>query len=225
MAALRSAMTKLSLAAVVDPDRLRPIDAQSVASLTLDIAARGLMAPLVVWRAGGVYRLIAGGCRLEALRCLSRAFLEKGVEVDVRAEDDPDLRIREIDDGLGRRLLSACDRALYLAERLRIDQERRWEKRARRARRATDLRATRFDATQFLQEAQESSGVPAADIEAAYRLATALEPSVLVDLRGSIVDQDPAEASALCAMGAIRRHEIARAIANGRRASVTGWRS
>ncbi|MFN4126955.1 ParB N-terminal domain-containing protein [Pannonibacter indicus] len=115
-------------------ERLRTVDADYVAMLAASIGDIGLMHPIEVGAADrrGRYPLIAGAHRLAAYRELNLNEVPALV-VSVKGID---AQLREIDENLMRRELSALDRAVFLARRKEI-----WEAKNPAARHGGDRRS------------------------------------------------------------------------------------
>lgn len=101
-------------------ERLRTVDADYVAMLAASIGDIGLMHPIEVGAADrrGRYPLIAGAHRLAAYRELNLNEVPALV-VSVKGLS---AQLREIDENLMRRELSALDRAVFLAKRKEVHE-------------------------------------------------------------------------------------------------------
>lgn len=101
-------------------ERLRAVDADYVAMLAASIGDIGLMHPIEVGAADrrGRYPLIAGAHRLAAYRELNLNEVPALV-VSVKGLS---AQLREIDENLMRRELSALDRAVFLAKRKEVHE-------------------------------------------------------------------------------------------------------
>lgn len=121
-------LRRIPLDAIAVGDRLRAVDPDHVAHIAASIAQIGQQAPIHLAPPGGDGRhlLLAGAHRLEALRLLGQSFA-LAVIVDVDALDE---QLIEIDENLMRRELSELDRAVFLARRKAIYEERHPEARA-----------------------------------------------------------------------------------------------
>ncbi|MEH0069192.1 ParB N-terminal domain-containing protein [Pannonibacter sp. Pt2-lr] len=115
-------------------ERLRTVDADYVAMLAASIGDIGLMHPIEVGAADrrGRYPLIAGAHRLAAYRNLTLTRFRRWWS----ASRVSDAQLREIDENLMRRELSALDRAVFLARRKEI-----WEAKNPAARHGGDRRS------------------------------------------------------------------------------------
>ncbi len=123
----------LPISAILMNDRLRAVDVAEVDRLALSIKEVGQITPIEVRQIDELrYSLVAGAHRLAAcLRCgmqTVRAVLFEG--------DNNTARLREIDENLFRRELSAFDQAEFLAERRIV-----WEQMFGQVKRGGDRRA------------------------------------------------------------------------------------
>jgi ParB family chromosome partitioning protein len=124
-------LQRIPLDAITVGDRLRAVDPDHVAHIAASIGQIGQQAPILVAPAGadGRHLLLAGAHRLEALRLIGQGTAAALI-VDV---DALDRRLIEIDENLMRRELSELDRAVFLAERKAIYEQRHPEARNGRA--------------------------------------------------------------------------------------------
>lgn len=115
-------LQRIPLEAIAVRDRLRAVDPDHVAHIAASIAQIGQQTPIHLAPPGadGLYLLLAGAHRLEALRTLGQATA-LALIVDA---DELDERLIEIDENLMRRELSELDRAVFLAERKAIYERR-----------------------------------------------------------------------------------------------------
>lgn len=99
---------------IYEEDRLRPVDPAHVEQLIESIDRRGLDTPIVVREADadGRHKLLAGSHRLAAVRKLAWPT----VPAFVRAADDAEARLIEIEENLVRHDLTELDRAIFLAQ-------------------------------------------------------------------------------------------------------------
>lgn len=116
-------ITEVELKDVSTGDRLRAVDADYVALLASSISENGN------------YLLISGGHRLEAVRSLG---VKKITAIIVEASE-LEAQLREIDENLFRRDLSALDRATFLARCKEVYQELHPETRAGGDRRSKQM--------------------------------------------------------------------------------------
>ena len=108
----------LPLDQVVADRRLRPVSADHVDLIAASMAERGQDTPITVLAASadGRHRLVAGGHRHAAALQLGWAR----IDAEIIAASELEATLREIDENLMRRELSALDRAVFLAERKRV---------------------------------------------------------------------------------------------------------
>ena len=118
-------------------NRLRAIDDDWARGLASTIEAAGLQHPISVLKIGNGFRLVAGGHRLRAFQMLGRGDIPANIfEPDT---DQPELELRrsEIVENIGRRELSALDRAAHIAELAAIEKALAGETRGRKKKEET----------------------------------------------------------------------------------------
>jgi ParB family transcriptional regulator, chromosome partitioning protein len=96
--------------------RLREVDAEWAQGLAAMIAETGLQHPVQVMKLGNSYRLIAGAHRLAAFVALGRSDIPAFVYEPETDQPELEIRLQEIVENVGRRELSALDRAAHIAE-------------------------------------------------------------------------------------------------------------
>ncbi|ENN95548.1 ParB/RepB/Spo0J family partition protein [Bartonella vinsonii] len=105
---------KLSLAMIVVPERIRPVDDEHAKALAQSMAREGLMNPITVRHTPnakeGNYTLIAGAHRLRAAELLGYSDIDAVV---VQADKD-NAALLEVAENLFRNELSVIDRALFV---------------------------------------------------------------------------------------------------------------
>lgn len=104
-------------------ERLRRVDQSFVEGLAKIIEATGLQHPIDIMRIGNGYRLAAGAHRLAAFKLLGRSHIPAHVSAPETDQPELEIRLREISENIGRRELSAMDRAAHVAELKRVFME------------------------------------------------------------------------------------------------------
>ena len=109
-------LNKVTVAEVIEKERLRPVSEAGVESLIASITETGVMKDAIHIRQkkDGKFYLIAGGHRLEAARRLGWEEIEAKVWTNVT---DDWARLMEIDDNLAGAEMNALDTAVFLATR------------------------------------------------------------------------------------------------------------
>ncbi|MEE8657703.1 ParB domain-containing protein [Acetobacteraceae bacterium EV16G] len=137
-------ITEVEIKSVFIGERLRAVDPDYVALLAASIEENGLRQPIEVRKSDdGGYLLISGGHRLEAVRSLG----ETKIPAIIVEASELEAQLREIDENLFRRDLSALDRATFLARRKEVYQELHPETRAGGDRRSKQMRKVEHQAT------------------------------------------------------------------------------
>jgi len=108
----------LPIESVIMAERLRSVDMDYVEMLMVSISDLGLLQPIEVCVRDkkGVHRLIAGAHRLTAMQQLGM----KEVPAIIVTAGKLEISLREIDENLMRRELTALDRATFLAKRKEV---------------------------------------------------------------------------------------------------------
>ena len=165
---------------IAEGDRLRGLDPDYVALIRASIEAHGLMQPIEV-RAkdkSGKFVLISGAHRLAAVMGLN------WTEIDARIFEGDDVKaeLRQIDENLFRRELSALDRATFLARRKEL-----YEAENPNTRKGGDRRSDQSDKfvaliPSFTSATAEKLGVDVRSVQRAIQRHERLAP----DVRGKI---------------------------------------
>lgn len=203
-------------------DRLRPVDPDHVALIATSIEERGLEQPVVVRPIGDGYKLTVGAHRLEALKALGWTELVIGEHVIVRAEDDLDAKISEIDENLARHELNALDRALFLAERKRLYEEKRrvnqrgGDRKSQKFKERIEGQSLSFDLSpRFTAEAAARVGLSESAVKLALRIAAGLDREAAQALRGTRAERNQQELIALIDLPPAQQRLAAKELASG----------
>ena len=185
----------ISIDAIDDTNRLRPVDPAWVVTLAASIEESGLLQPIVVRPAGNRFTLTDGAHRLAALKSLGVEVLEVGEQVLVRDRSDDEARLAEIDTGLLRAELSPLDRALFLAERkdvyVRIHPEtaRGGDRRSEKVSKLKDdfkLQTLQIGLPRrFTSEVADKIGLGQRAVYLSLNLASKIAPEAIAHLRGT----------------------------------------
>lgn len=177
---------KIPLDAIIDTDRLRPVDDAWAAALAESIRDHGLEQPIVVrpnpLSASGSFVLVAGCHRLAAFRLLGLAE----IDAIVRALTPDEARLVEIDENLMRRELDPLDRAVFLAERKAV-----WERMHpetahggdRKSRKNKGENQVAMIATRFSKDVAARTGLSERSVRMACQIAAELGPDAIARLR------------------------------------------
>jgi ParB family transcriptional regulator, chromosome partitioning protein len=96
--------------------RLRIVDEIWVKGLAEIIRQTGLQNPIQIMKVGNSYRLVAGAHRLAAFILNGESFIPAMVYEPETDDPETEIRLHEIVENVGRRELSALDRAAHIAE-------------------------------------------------------------------------------------------------------------
>ncbi len=174
--------------AIIDTDRLRPVDEAWVAVLAESIRDHGLEQPIVVrpnpLSAGDSFILVAGCHRLAACRLLGLPE----ITAIVRALTKDEARLVEIDENLVRRELDPLDRMVFLSERKSV-----WERMHpetahggdRKSRKNKGENQVAMIATRFSKEVAARTGLSERSVRMACQIAAELGPDAIARLRAT----------------------------------------
>lgn len=109
--------------------RLRGIDEDWAQGLAAMIEATGLQHPVQLLKVGNEVRLVAGAHRIRAFQLLGRTDIPAAIHEPDTDKPELELRRSEIVENIGRRELSALDRAAHIAELAAIEKELAGERR------------------------------------------------------------------------------------------------
>eukprot|EP01037_Dinobryon_pediforme_P007633 gene7633-7697_t len=178
--------------------RLRPADPAYVEALAASIEERGLdqmikLRPIE----GGNYALVYGMHRLEAMKLLGWAEIEKDRHFTVESLTNEAARLAEIDENLMRRELTALDRAIFLLERKRVYENMHPETahgKAPKGKAKKELQSLQlFLPPRFTVDAANKVGLSSRSIHLAVEIANRLDPAALDALRKTpLVDNQAA---------------------------------
>ncbi len=110
-------------------DRLRAIDESWAQGLAATIEAVGLQHPVQLLKMGNQFRLVAGAHRVRAFQLLGRTEIPASIYEPETDQPELELRRSEIVENIGRRELSALDRAAHIAELVNIEKQLSGERR------------------------------------------------------------------------------------------------
>lgn len=219
-------MQKIPLSAIDASKRLRPVDPDHVALIAASIEEKGLLQPVVVRPRGDAFALTAGAHRLRALADLGWKELVVGQHVLVQERDDLDAQIDEIDENLARRELNALDRALFMAARKRLYDERN-----RTRGKGGDRKSEIFNSAtcgidyspRFTLEVAGRVGLSEDSVARALKIAT-LAPQAIAALRGTRIERNQRELLALAEMAVSEQVAVSGLIGKGEAKSVSEGR-
>ena len=202
--------------------RLRPIDSDHAAFIASSIEQKGIIEPLIVRPAGERYKLTAGGHRLAAVKLLGWTELVVGPQVLIRDEDEIEARVSEIDENLVRPDLNALDRALFLAERRRLYDEKNGanshggDRKSNKFKEETKSQTLRLGfSARFSEQVADRVGLSERAVQLALRIAASLDREALDALRGTRVERNQQELLALIELTADQQRAAAKEIASG----------
>jgi ParB family transcriptional regulator, chromosome partitioning protein len=96
--------------------RLRTVDVAWAQGLAEIIRDTGLQNPIQIMKIGNTHRLVAGAHRLAAYVLNGEHFIPAVVNEPETDDPESEIRLQEIVENIGRRELSALDRAAHIAE-------------------------------------------------------------------------------------------------------------
>ncbi len=199
----KTTSTFVPLDAIEVRERLRDVDGDWVAFLADSMAERGqLQAIEVREKAEGRYILTAGAHRLAAARFNNWPT----IEVKVVNATDLEAEIREIDENLFRRDLSALDRATHLARRQDIYQELHPE--TTQGQTGANIRWMRRTNLSFASEVAAKLGVTDRDIRRSILRARAIAPDVREKIAGTWIAGHGVSLDALAKLGASDQRKV-----------------
>jgi ParB family chromosome partitioning protein len=208
-------------------DRLRPVDSLTVdayaaiAEQRINEGLSPLIQPIIVRPTGVGYKLISGAHRLEVLRAIGRKELVVGDDVVIRAESDDGARDSEIFENLADAGLTALDRAIFLAEAKRRYDAKRGEARGRKRK----DQQIQFDkimpetgiifSERFSKDAAKRIGLSDSQIRESVSIAKALDPEVIPELRGTMIEDNQNELKQLAALDSGHQRKAVAALLGG----------
>ncbi|QGM93809.1 hypothetical protein F7D13_07100 [Methylocystis rosea] len=217
----------IALSQIDASDRLRPVDQLTVdayaaiAEQRLNEGLSPLIQPIIVRPTGVGYKLISGAHRLEVLRAIGRKDLIVGDDVVIRAESDDGARDSEIFENLADAGLTALDRAIFLAEAKRRYDAKRGEARGRKRK----DQQIQFDkimpetgiifSERFSKDAAKRIGLSDSQIRESVSIAKALDPEVIPELRGTMIEDNQNELKQLAALDSGHQRKAVAALLGG----------
>ncbi len=203
------AIERIPLSRIRVSDRLRAIDPAYVEMLKSSILANrtmghsGLLNPVEVRPVEGGFQLVAGGHRFGAIEAIG----DDAIDAVVVHLDEFQARLREIDENLVRRELSALDRACFLAERKHV-----WEclypETARGKKGALVRWYDANDTMSFASEAAEKAGLSMRTVQRDIKLWLGLSADSRTRLRGTRLADDQGQLKALSKLGPDRQCQV-----------------
>jgi len=211
-------------------DRLRPVDplvVEAYAAIAEQRVSDGLsplIQPIIVrpWLAGAnSYKLTAGAHRLAVLQAIGREELVVGDDVIVRAEGDDNARDSEIFENLADAGLTALDRAIFLNEAKQRFDAKRGETRGRKRKdvefKEKEIMAESaiISSQRFTKDAARRIGLAEVVVKEAVRIAKALDPLVIPQLRGTMIEDNQNELKQLAELDGGSQRKAVAAIRGG----------
>lgn len=166
-------------------ERLRAIDPAWAEGLAAMIADAGLLQPIEVVTIDEGYELVAGAHRLEAFKLLDRTEITARV-LDGKWHQSAEIRLHQIVENIGRRELSALDRAAHLSELKEVYEILHPEAKRggdRRSKRVKKDQTAKVAVWSFSRDAAEKTGLS----ERAIRLAVQIHTGIAASVRARIV--------------------------------------
>ncbi|MBG0796815.1 ParB N-terminal domain-containing protein [Methylocystis sp. L43] len=211
-------------------DRLRPVDPlvveayAAIAEQRVNEGLSPLIQPIIVrpWPEGAnSYKLTAGAHRLAVLGAIGREELVVGDDVIVRAEGDDNARDSEIFENLADAGLTALDRAIFLNEAKQRFDAKRGETRGRKRKdvefKEKEIRAESaiISSQRFTKDAARRIGLAEVVVKEAVRIAKALDPLVIPQLRGTMIEDNQNELKQLAELDGGSQRKAVAAIRGG----------
>jgi|GEM_PF-3817721 len=223
---MTSAQT-VQIAQIDASGRKRPVDPirvefyRSIADQRLAEGLSPLVQPIVIRSVGDGYKLTTGGHRLEVLRGLGRETLVIGVDVVIRDEDEEGARASEIFENIGNAGLTALDRAIFIAEakdiynktRLKIRQSKRKDIQVQFDKESPETGL--FLSERFTDQVAKRVNLGRSQIFEALAIAKALNPEVIPQLRGTMIEDNQNELKQLAALDGGSQRKAVAAIRGG----------
>jgi hypothetical protein len=222
----------IPLAAVDASERLRPLDPNTVAAYAAIAEQRiaegksPLIQPIIVRPDGDFYKLVTGGHRFAACGEVGVAALTIGVDVVVKAQDAQAAFEDEVFENLANAGLNALDRAIFLYEAKKVADAKRGEARGRKSK-TQKLQEDKIMADsaiisseRFTKAAAARIGLAETQIKDAVRIASALDPDTIAEIRGTMIEDNQNELKQIVEIPAEKRREAAAAIKRGEAKTV-----
>lgn len=202
--------------------RLREVDADWAEALAAMIAQTGLQHPIEVILAGATrYTLIAGAHRLAAVKLLGWPEIPARIVEPETENVALEARLHEIVENIGRRELSALDRAAHVAElsvvygQLYPEPPRGGDRRSKTAK-INLANLANLKNWPFRKEIAAKTGLSERTIRRAVDLIRRLHPEVVAMLRAHRAADNGAALGYLAGLSKDRQIEEARAILEGK---------
>lgn len=207
--------------------RLRPVEQSIVdgyAGIAQERMAAGLsplIQPIVIRSSEDGYKLTAGANRLAALASLGVDKLTVGSDVIIRDEDEPAARKSEIYENLAQPGMTALDRAIFLAEAKKIADAERGETRGRmrKDQQFKEIKKSQtfgiISSERFSKVAASRLGLSESAIKEAVRIAKAIDPLVIPQLRGTMIEDNQNELKQLAELDGGHQRKAVAAIKGG----------
>jgi ParB family chromosome partitioning protein len=224
----------IALSQIDTSDRLRPVDAlvvEAYAAIAEQRVTEGmspLIQPIVIRPIGdqtesgfAKYKLIAGANRLAALQAIGREQLVVGDDVVVRVEGEEAARDSEIFENLANAGLSALDRAIFLNEAKQRFDAKRGETRGRK-RKDIEFKEKEkvaefaiISSERFSKAAADRVGLSERLVQESVHIAKALDPQVIPELRGTMIEDNQNELKQLAGLEGGQQRKAVAAIRSG----------
>lgn len=198
------------IANIDDTNRLRPVDMAHAELIAASIEQKGLIQPIVVRPMFPLaddqknFTLVVGAHRLAGMRILGWQELIVGETVIIRESDEFSAKIDEIDENIARHDLNVLDRAIFMAERKRLYEERnatlghggnrkdvKFKEKIKRQSLPLDF------SPRFTADAANRTGFSERSVRLAVQLAKALDPEAIAAIRGTMLENNQIELLAL----------------------------
>lgn len=217
----------IAIADIDASERLRPLDPNTVAAYAaiaeqrIGEGKRPLIQPIIVRPEGEAYKLVAGGHRLACLDEVGVETLSVGVDVVIKAMGSEEAFEDEVFENLANAGLNALDRAIFLAEAKKVADAKRGEARGRKSKTAK-LQEDRkvadsaiISSARFTKEAAARIGLSETQVKEAVRIANALDPQAVVEIRGTMIEDNIVELKQLVELAPDQQRKAAAAIKRG----------
>lgn len=218
----------ISYASIDATGRLRPIDPDYATFLAASFEGKGVLTPIVVTPRGDGFKLAEGGHRHAAMGLLGWTDLVVGEHVRIEEMDEFDRRLREIDENLIRNDLNPLDRALFLAERRKVYEERNkvhghgGDRKSQKFAEEGKSQTLRLGfAPRFTTDVADKVGLSERAVQLALHIAEKLDPVAIAKLRGTKIERNQQALLALCDLPADKQIAAARTIAEGEAKTVS----
>ncbi|ODR93554.1 hypothetical protein AUC70_11875 [Methyloceanibacter stevinii] len=216
---------EVPVADIVVGNRLREIDEEWVAALAAMIKVEGQQSAIGVRDLGdGTYKLTAGEHRLEAAKKNGMPTIRADIFVAETESPADEERVQEILENVGRRELSALDRASNLAE-LKAVYERLYPQTKRGVAGGKARQNAANDILSFADSASEKTGLSARQIQRAVQVHNGLTADARSLVRGLPIADNESQLRALAALDKPLQSRVAKLLQQGEAANVAGARA